>query len=329
MNIMKAVVCNQYGPPESHSIGELPMPEPKAHEVLIKVEAAGVNFPDLLIIQGQYQFQPPMPFSPGSEVAGVVTAVGENVKTIKAGQRVMALTGFGAFAEYAVAAEFNTFPIPDNLDSTTAAGFSLVYGTSYYALKQRAHIQPNETLLVLGAAGGVGLTAVELGKVMGAKVIAAASSDEKLELAKKYGADLVINYEKENLKERVKALTNGVGADVIYDPVGGDYFEQALRAINWQGRMLVIGFASGSIPKVPVNLTLLKGCQIVGVFWGAFTSREPNENTKNFDELLSFYEKGQIKPLISTALPMSKFSQGLQKLANRKIMGKLVLTMDL
>jgi NADPH:quinone reductase and related Zn-dependent oxidoreductases len=280
---MKAILCKEYGPAETLVIEDVPSPKMGDRGVKIRVKAAGLNFPDTLIIEGKYQLQPPMPFSPGGELAGEVIEVGDKVTRFKPGDRVAALTGFGAFAEEVVAPESNLLPIPDNMPDEKAAGFMMVYGTSYYALKQRANLQPGETLLVLGASGGVGLAAVELGKAMGAKVIAAASSSEKLRIAKDAGADELINYTDEPLKDAVKKLTRGKGVDVIYDPVGGDFTEQALRTMAWNGRHLIIGFAAGDIPKVPANLTLLKGCSVVGVFWGAFTRNEPGSECTEHD----------------------------------------------
>ena len=275
---MKAVLCKAFGPAETLVLEEIASPEAKKNEVLLEVHAAGVNFPDTLIIEGKYQFKPPFPFSPGGEAAGVVTAVGEKVSHLKVGDRVMALTGWGSFAEEVAVPGYNVMPIPASMDFASAAAFGMTYGTSMHALKQRANLQPGETLLVLGASGGVGLAAVEIGKAMGAKVIAAASSAEKLEVAKAAGADELINYSENSLKDEVKRLTGGQGADVIYDPVGGDLFDAAIRSIAWNGRLLVVGFASGRIPELPVNLTLLKGAAVVGVFWGAFAQRQPFGN---------------------------------------------------
>ncbi len=275
---MRAVICKEYGPPESLVIEDLESLTPGPGQVVVGVKACGVNFPDTLIIEGKYQFKPPLPFSPGGEVAGTVQAIGEGVEGVTIGDRVIAFTGWGGFAEEVLVEAKALIPIPEPMDFATASAFVMVYGTSHYALKDRARLQPGETLLVLGAAGGVGLAAVELGKAMGAHVIAAASSDEKLAVCREHGADQCINYSSEDLKERIKTLTAGKGADVIYDPVGGPYSEAALRGIAWEGRYLVIGFAAGDIPRIPLNLTLLKGCSIVGVFWGTFTSRNPQRN---------------------------------------------------
>ena len=287
---MRAILCKEYGPAEKLVIEDMASPEAKGSGVKIRVRAAGLNFPDTLIIEGKYQFKPTMPFSPGGEMAGEVIAVGDKVTRFKPGDRVMGLTGYGAFAEEVVVAEANLLPVPDAMSDEEAAAFTMVYGTSYHALKQRANIQPGETLLVLGASGGVGLAAVELGKAMGARVIAAASSAEKLEVAREAGADELINYTEEPLKDAVKKLAKN-GVDVIYDPVGGDFTEQALRCMAWEGRHLIVGFAAGDIPKIPANLLLLKGCQMLGVFWGSFTMKDPKASAQNMMELLGLYAK--------------------------------------
>ncbi|GHO46731.1 NADPH:quinone oxidoreductase family protein [Ktedonospora formicarum] len=325
---MKAVLCKAYGPPESLVIEEIEPLKPGKGQVVIAVKACGVNFPDTLIIQGKYQFQPPMPFSPGSEVAGVVKALGEGVEAVHIGERVIAFTLFGGFAEEALAEASQLIRIPDGIDFTTASSFVMTYGTSHYALKNRARLQPGETLLVLGAAGGVGLAAVELGKVMGACVIAAASSAEKLEVCRHYGADEVINYASEDLRERIRALTAGKGVDVVVDPVGGSYSEAALRGMAWDGRFMVIGFTAGEIPRIPLNLMLLKSCSIVGVFWGAFATRDPQRNQENLGELLSWLASGQLKPLISQKYPLNRVADALQSMLARKVTGKAVLLID-
>ncbi|MEM6724862.1 MAG: NADPH:quinone oxidoreductase family protein [Bacteroidota bacterium] len=325
---MKALLCKSFGPPEELVLEDLPTPEPGPKQVLIEVKACGVNFPDTLIIQGLYQFKPDLPFAPGSDVAGIVKAVGEKVKNVKPGDEVVARTGWGGFAEEMLADSKVVFPKPPGMSMVNAASFMMVYGTSYYALKDRAHLKEGETLLVLGAAGGVGLTAVELGKAMGARVIAAASTDEKLELCKQYGADEVINYSTENLKDRVKELTDGKGADVIYDPVGGDYTEAALRATAWEGRFLVIGFAAGKIPKIPLNLPLLKGCQVVGVFWGSFAQRDPGANLANTMELMKWFFSGKLKPHIHGTYPLEQGGEAIRALMDRKVKGKVVVTME-
>jgi NADPH2:quinone reductase len=322
---MRAVVCKQYGPPESLVVEELPTPEIGDHQVLLEVKACGVNFPDLLIIENKYQFKPPLPFSPGGEVSGIVRKVGAKVTTLKPGDRVLGAPGFGGFAEELAIDARNCVPIPAAMPFDVAAAFLFTYGTSHYALKDRAALKPGETLLVLGAAGGVGLAAVELGKAMGAKVIAAASSEEKLRVCREHGADEGIDYSKEDLKERIKALTGGNGADVIYDPVGGDFSEQAFRSIAWEGRFLVIGFAAGPIPKIPLNLVLLKGAQVVGVFWGSFTAREPERHQANIRELMEWYTAGKLKPRISATYPFARVADALGDLAARRVKGKVVL----
>lgn len=322
---MKAVLCKAFGPAETLVLEEIASPEAKKNEVLLDVHAAGVNFPDTLIIEGKYQFKPPFPFSPGGEAAGVVTAVGEKVSHLKVGDRVMALTGWGSFAEEVAVPGYNVMPIPASMDFASAAAFGMTYGTSMHALKQRANLQPGETLLVLGASGGVGLAAVEIGKAMGAKVIAAASSAEKLEVAKAAGADELINYNESNLKDEVKRLTGGQGADVIYDPVGGDLFDAAIRSIAWNGRLLVVGFASGRIPELPVNLTLLKGAAVVGVFWGAFAQRQPQDNAANFQQLFAWHAAGKLKPLVSQTFPLAQAGEAINTLGQRKAVGKVVV----
>ena len=322
---MKAVLCKAFGPAETLVLEEIASPEAKKNEVLLQVHAAGVNFPDTLIIEGKYQFKPPFPFSPGGEAAGIVTAVGEKVSHLKVGDRVMALTGWGSFAEEVAVPGYNVMPIPASMDFASAAAFGMTYGTSMHALKQRANLQPGETLLVLGASGGVGLAAVEIGKAMGAKVIAAASSAEKLEVAKAAGADELINYSEANLKEEVKRLTGGQGADVIYDPVGGDLFDAAIRSIAWNGRLLVVGFASGRIPELPVNLTLLKGAAVVGVFWGAFAQRQPQDNAANFQQLFAWHAEGKLKPLVSQTFPLAQAAEAINTLGQRKAVGKVVV----
>ncbi|MBD9502218.1 NADPH:quinone oxidoreductase family protein [Pseudomonas sp. BGr12] len=323
---MKAVLCKAFGPAETLVLEDIASPEPKKNEVLLQVHAAGVNFPDTLIIEGKYQFKPPFPFSPGGEAAGVVGAVGEKVSHVKPGDRVMALTGWGSFAEEVAVPGYSVMPIPDGMDFASAAAFGMTYGTSMHALKQRANLQPGETLLVLGASGGVGLAAVEIGKAMGAKVIAAASSEAKLEVAKAAGADVLINYSEGSLKDKLKELTGGQGVDVIYDPVGGDLFEEAFRSIAWNGRMLVVGFASGTIPSLPANLTLLKGASLVGVFWGSFAQRQPQDNAANFQQLFAWFAEGKIKPLVSQTYPLEQAADAINHLGQRKAVGKVVVT---
>jgi len=326
---MKAILCKSYGPPENLVLEEVSSPKPGKGQLLLELKACGVNFPDTLIIQGKYQFKPDPPFSPGGDVAGIVKEVGEGVTRYKPGDHVFGVVIYGGFAEEVVIDEKSCFPIPDGMDFVTAASFMLAYGTSFHALKDRAVLKPDETLLVLGAAGGVGLTAVELGKLMGAKVIAAASTDEKLELCKKMGAEHVINYAQEDLKNRIKELTEGKGVDVIYDPVGGDFSETALRTMAWKGRFLVVGFAAGDIPKIPLNLALLKGCQIVGVFFGDFMLRhEPSEGMKNSMELLKLFLDGKIKPHIHKTYPLQDAPKALIDMMKRRVMGKAVIVMN-
>jgi NADPH:quinone reductase len=322
---MKAVLCKTFGLPESLVLEDVPAPTAGRGEVLVDVHATALNFPDVLMIQGKYQSQPPMPFAPGGEMAGVVAATGEGVTRFKPGDRVFGGVGFGGFAEQVIVRERALRPMPASMSFQEASGISTTYGTSYYALKQRAALKPGETLLVLGAAGGVGLAAVELGKAMGAKVIAAASSAEKLEAARASGADELVDYSDGDLKEKVKALTGGAGADVIYDPVGGDLFQQCLRCINWYGRLLVIGFAGGEIPKVPANLILLKSCAVVGVFYGAWSAREPAEADANFQEILGLYERGLIKPMIGREYPLTEYAAAMRCLMNREAIGKVVV----
>lgn len=322
---MRAVLCKSYGPPENLVLEEVDDLTPGDGEVVIDIHAAGLNFPETLQIQGKYQFQPPFPFTPGSEMAGKIRAVGKDVAGFAVGDDVMAMTGVGGMAEQVAADAGTVRKMPEGMDYKTAAGFTMIYATSHYALKQRANLLPGENLLVLGASGGVGLAAVELGKAMGARVIAAASTDEKLQVAKDAGADELVNYGDGQLKDKVKALTGGLGADVIYDPVGGDLFDQAARCINWEGRILVIGFASGTIPKYPINLCLLKSCQLVGVFWGAFSRRDPELHEANMAELFQLHAEGKIKPLVKMVYPLEEYAAALNVLANRKAVGKVII----
>lgn len=321
---MKALLCKQYGPPNSLVVEEVAPLRPEKGQVIISVKACGVNFPDTLIIQGKYQFKPDFPFSPGGEVAGVVKEVGEGVTHLSVGDDVFAMPGWGGFAEELAVNAHRAFRMPTGMDYNVAASLMYTYGTSYHGLKDRAQLKAGETLLVLGAAGGVGLAAVNLGKIMGAKVIAAASSDEKIALCKEYGADGLINYSKEDLRESLKSLTGG-GVDVVYDPVGGNYSEPAIRAMNWKGRYLVVGFAAGQIPNIPLNLALLKGSAIVGVFWGAFAEREPKANFQNIMELFQFYQKGELKPYIQKTYSLTDAPQALYDMLERRVMGKLVV----
>ena len=322
---MKAIVCKSYGPPENLVLEDIDDPVASENEAIVKVYSASLNFPDGLQIQGKYQFQPPMPFTPGSEVGGIITSVGAGLQGFSVGDRVMATPGIGGLAEQVAVKADGLRKIPDSMDFKTAAGFAMIYTTSYYALKQRAQLKPDETLLVLGASGGVGLAAVELGKVMGARVIAAASSDEKLEFVNRLHPDALLNYCDGEFKERVKDLTKGRGADVIYDPVGGDLFDQSCRCINWNGRLLVIGFASGRIPEYKANLALLKGASMVGVFLGRFRKEEPQEYENNFAELLQMYDEGKLKPIVTESFAMSDFVDAFNVFTERKVMGKVTL----
>jgi NADPH:quinone reductase len=322
---MKAVLCREWGLPGKLVVEDVPSPKPASGQVVVSVKACGVNFPDTLIIQGKYQFKPEMPFSPGGEVAGIVKETGEGVTRVKAGDRVIAFNTWGGFAEEMVVDADRTIAMPSSMEFVPASAFVLTYGTSYHALKDRADIKAGETLLVLGAAGGVGLAAIQLGKAMGARVIAAASSDAKLKVCRDNGADEVINYGSEDLRARVKTLTAGKGVDVIYDPVGGPYSEPALRDMAWKGRFLVVGFAAGDIPKVPLNLTLLKGCSIVGVFWGAFTRNEPERNRENNWELMAMYAAEKIKPHIHATYPLERAAEALNEVLNKRVTGKVVL----
>jgi NADPH2:quinone reductase len=323
---MRAIRCNRYGPPQTLVVETLPDLQPGPGEVVVDVKAASVNFPDVLVIENKYQFKPPLPFTPGSEVAGLVRAVGEGVQHLRVGLRVAAFVRVGGFAEQVLAPAGACMPLPDEADFETAAAFTLAYGTSHHAIVDRAALRAGETMLVLGAAGGVGLAAVEIGKVLGARVIAAASSDEKLANASEHGADATIRYDSEDLRERIAALTDGRGPDVIYDPVGGAYAEPAFRSIGWRGRYLVVGFAAGEIPKLPLNLALLKGASIVGVFWGEFAKREPQRNAQAFEELVRWLGEGKLRPHISARYRLDETPRALEDMAQRRVTGKIVIT---
>jgi NADPH2:quinone reductase len=322
---VKAVLCRAYGPPESLVVEEVPPLVAGPGEVVVSVKAASVNFPDVLIIQNKYQFKPPLPFSPGSEVAGVVKSVGEGVTAAKPGDRVMAFTTYGGFAEEVKTDATRLLPLPDGMDFTIASAFVLAYGTSDHALRDRGGLEAGETVLVLGAAGGVGIAAIEIAKAVGARVIACASRDDKLAVCREHGADETVNYQSEDLRERVKALTNGKGVDVVYDPVGGPYTETALRSCAWRGRLLVVGFAAGDIPKIPLNLTLLKGCSIVGVFWGEFARREPTAFAASIAQLVRWHAEGKLRPHVSATFPLERASEALALMAAREVKGKIVL----
>jgi len=322
---MKAIQCVEWGLPERLQLVELPLPEPRAGEVRIRVEAAGVNFPDALIVQKKYQLQPALPFTPGTEVAGTVDAVGADVKRLKPGDRVGAFVGLGGFAEFVCAPAAMTAPLLPGISTETAAAFTLTYATSHHALFDRGQLKAGETLVVLGAGGGVGLAAVELGKIAGARVIAVASSDEKLAAARAHGADETINYGSTDLREALKAVTGGKGADVIYDPVGGKHTEAALRSLAWRGRLLVVGFADGEIPQIPANLLLIKGTAAIGVFWGEFAKREPQANQAMLTELFTWLAQGRLKPHVSRSYPLADTPSALEALLARKAVGKLVI----
>jgi NADPH2:quinone reductase len=322
---MRAVRCHELTGPAGLRVDEVPDPTVGSGEVLIAVHAAGVNFPDILITEGKYQFKAPLPFVPGGEAAGVVEGVGAGVSHVAVGDRVAATMLYGAFAERVVVPEQTVMKLPEAVSYEVGAATLLTYGTTIHALEDRAAIQPGETLLVLGAAGGVGIAAVEIGKRLGARVIAAASSEAKLAFCRERGADLTIDYTKEDLKERAKALTGGAGADVVYDPVGGDFTEAALRAIAWKGRHLIVGFAAGPIPKIPSNLVLLKGCQIVGVFWGQFSVRDIAKNRMNLERVLAWVAEGSLRPHVDEALAFDRAGEALERIARRDVRGKLVL----
>jgi NADPH2:quinone reductase len=324
---MKAIRCKQFGPPSSLDLEEMPGLKPGAKEVLVEVKACGINFPDTLIIQGLYQFKPELPFTPGSDIAGVVKEVGEGVGHLKVGDEVFGFVFSGGFAEEVLVPSNTCFMKSKKMNFPIAASFMVAYGTSYHALKDRAKLSDGETLLVLGASGGVGLAAVELGKLMGAKVIAAASSEDKLQLCREYGADETINYSKDDLKSEIKKLTDNKGVDVIYDPVGGDYSEAAFRGIAWEGRFLVVGFASGTIPKMPLNLPLLKTASIVGVFWGDFAMRNPKQNMENTKMLMKWYDEDKLRPHIHKTYELKNTARALEEIMNRKVRGKLVIEM--
>jgi len=322
---VKAILCKAYGPPETLVVEDVPSPIPGPGEAVITVRAASLNFPDVLIIQNKYQLKPPLPFSPGTEVAGIVKAVGQGVMHVAPGDRVMAVTGYGAFAEEVKTDARRMLPIPRGMTDETASAFPLTYGTSDHALVDRGGLKAGETLLVLGAAGGVGLAAIEIGKAISARVIACASSAEKLAVCREHGADAVIDYSREDLRERIKEITEGRGPDVIYDPVGGAYSEPALRSIAWRGRFLVVGFAAGEIPRIPLNLTLLKGCSILGVFFGDFARREPGAWAARGRQLGEWFEAGKLRPHVAETMPLDRAAEALTRMMNRQVTGKIVL----
>ena len=326
---MRALVIDQFRPFKNHSVSDAPSPDLKPGHARVKMRAGGVNFPDILMIEGNYQIRPPFPFTAGAEGAGEVIELGEGVKRLKVGDRVAVMPGVGTFAEEAVIMEPLCVKIPDSMTFEEAAGFVMVYGTSYHALKDRAELKPGDRVLVLGAAGGVGLAAVELAKAMGAEVTAAASTDAKLATCKEHGAEFLVNYtEGDDLKATFKGAGGKAGFDVIYDPVGDKFAEPAFRSIAWQGRYLVVGFAAGDIPKLPLNLTLLKGADVRGVFYGAWTQRDPKGAYANIQELFGLFETGKLKPRVDASYPLENFAKAMDDLSNRRVRGKVVLTMN-
>ena len=323
---MRAILCKAFGPPASLVLENVPSLEPGAKEVVIGVKACGVNFPDVLAVQGKYQAKLAFPFSPGREVAGTILRKGSDVSDFNVGDRVVATMGTGGFAEEAIARVDRLIPIPEGMDYVQASAFLMTYGTSLYALKDRGRLANGETLLVLGAAGGVGLAAIEIGKALGAQVIAAASSEDKLDLCREHGADQTINYSTENLRERLRELTSDRGVDVICDPVGGPYSEPALRAMAWEGRFLVVGFAAGEIPRIALNLLLLKGCEIVGVTWGGFLQRNhPLQTKAHLDELVALYAVGKLRPTVTVTYPLEHAPDALMELLERRVKGKIAI----
>ena len=322
---MKAILCTRFGGPDDLELKDIAEPTAAPGEAVVAVKAAALNFFDTLIIAGKYQVKPPFPFSPAAEFAGVVTSIGAGVTGFAPGDRVLGYGGHGAAREQVAIATERLVKLPDGLDFDRAAGLTVIYGTTLHALKDRGHLKPGETLAVLGASGGTGLAAIEIGKLMGARVIACASSDDKLAFAREHGADETLNYATEDLKDGLRRLTGGKGADVIYDPVGGAYAEAALRSIAWQGRFLVIGFAAGEIPKIPLNLALLKGCDIVGVFWGAFTEREPKAHQANMAQLVRWAAEGKLSAHVHQVYPLERTAEALHALSARKVMGKVIL----
>ena len=324
---MRLLLCTQYGPPDLLEIRDVPSPAAGIDEVVIAVKAASLNFPDVLIIQNKYQFKPPLPFSPGNELAGVIKEVGPGVTRFKPGDRVMAFTSYGAFAEEVKLEASRVLPIPEGMSFDAAAALLVTYGTMDHALRDRGGVKAGETVLVLGAAGGIGIAAIEIAKALGARVIACASSDDKLAACREHGADETINYATDDLRERIKALTGNRGVDVIVDPVGGPYSEPALRSIAWRGRLLVVGFTAGEIPKIPLNLPLLKGCSIVGVFWGDFLRREPEAFAASVAQLGRWYADGKLKPHVSATFPLERAVAAFNLVSGRKAIGKVLLTM--
>jgi len=322
---MKALLCEAYGLIDNLVVKDIPSPVPGPKQLLVEVKAAAVNFPDALMVQGLYQVKPPLPFTPGAEISGIVKTVGAEVKHYKAGDRIIALTSTGGFAEECIVESAKAMPLPTGMDFETGAALVLTYCTSLHGLKDCGHLKAGETLVVLGAAGGVGISAIEIGKAMGARVIAAASSDDKLALCRKVGADETVNYSTENLKDRINELTGGKGADVVYDPVGGPYTEPAVRALAWRGRLLIIGFAAGEIPKIPLNLALLKERSLIGVYWGDSTKHDPTGHLANLHQLHEWFAAGRIRPVVSERFPLSAAKDAIASIANRQVKGKIVV----
>ncbi|MGZ6141724.1 MAG: NADPH:quinone oxidoreductase family protein [Myxococcales bacterium] len=322
---MKALLCREYGPIERLTVEEVPSPRPGPKEVVVEVKASSLNFPDALLVQGLYQVKPPLPFSPGMELAGIVKEVGEGVRGLAPGDRVIASPGRGGFAQECLVAADRVSPLPPGMDFETGSAFVLTYCTSLHALKDCGHLQPGETLVVLGAAGGVGTSVIEIGKAMGAKVIAAASSEEKLAFCKKLGADDGIDYDKADLRQRILDLTGGKGADVVYDPVGGAYTEAAFRATAWRGRLLVIGFTAGVIPQIKLNLALLKERSLIGVYWGDWTQHDPQGQRRNVEQLAAWFAEGKIKPAVSERVSLAEAPAAMTRMLHRKVKGKVVV----
>src|SRR5712671_3234218 len=322
---MRAVLCKEWGGPEKLVVQDVPSPAIKDGAVRMAVHAVGINFADLLLISGQYQEKPAFPFTPGMECSGTVTEVGGGVSTLKTGDRVMALTGTGAYAEEVVIDAGRVYKIPDKMDFISAAGFPVTYGTSHGAFDWRAHLKPGESLLVFGAAGGVGLTAVEIGKAMGATVIACANGPEKLAIAKEHGADHLIDYSREDIRERVKAITGGRGADVVYDPVGGDAFDASLRSVAWGARVIIIGFASGRVPQIPANIVLVKNIDVIGFYWGSYQTNKPELLRSGFAQLLRWFAEGKLRPSISHRFNLDRVAQAIETLRERRSIGKVVI----
>ena len=322
---MKALLCTEYGPPNKLTVQDVPSPKAGPGQVVIDVKASALNFPDALMVQGLYQVKPPLPFSPGAELAGIIKEIGEGVESLKPGDRVIAFPGFGGFAEECAVAAERIMPLPEGMDFATGAALVLTFGTSLHALQDCGKLQADETLLVLGAAGGVGAAAVEIGKAMGARVIAAASSEDKLSLCRQLGADETIQYTTEDLRKRTLELTEGTGVDVVYDPVGGPYTEAALRATAWHGRLLIIGFATGEIPKIPLNLALLKERQLLGVYWGDSVRHDPRGHVRNMKQLLAWFAEKKIAPVVSEQLPLARGPEAIQRLLDRQVKGKVVI----